>query len=511
MRGVNCLEPAISKSSNPHQPKHSVRMGNKRHRSSPGHHPAKAAKQLKIDKLQTTNCAVSKLIAGPPTALNNQFALLGDEMLPITEELNAEPPLPSPAKALSDATIEHLPTHLAEHCLLTAQTVSAIFNDLQRVCHKMNAVEYALGKLTESLNQAPRNPQLKRNMQGNQMGKNNSIDPQKKPQPQSAQHLREAARNTNIFEPTQILLQIAPISINRRRWDSHETVLSSLSQLLMTEVHKIDLKTIKWLPYSRGQKRVQLSFEHAVIPLMLFKMKRFLAKFQITPIRVFSDTSYTPLFQRNLTQRESSTNSWETKSENPKSNLMVPAALSTLQPRDQVLKTKKRTFQETALTQSEAPPFDKEALATLTELSTNWEETKNSLASLQISAESLRDHTVMPLILTPLKHETHGQASKMMSQQKWANISTQLMDCHPMELILLDSEDPKDNSTTSHTLKSPIKPNVAITPTVPASIRFSPTTSQTPRDLQLQLDIEDEALSKEALDSFMSLPWESRY
>ena len=219
---------------------------------------------------------------------------------------------------------------------------------------------------------------------------------------------------------------------------------------------------------------------------------------------------HTPLLQKISTQREPSTNSRETKAEAPKSKLMSPASLSTLQPRDQAPKAKKGTFQETALTHSEAPPSNKEVLATLTEFNTNWEETKISLASLQTSAEFLSDHTVMPLILTPPNHETHFQASRKMGQQKLANISTQLMDCHPVDLILLDPEDPKGNSTIRHTLKSPMKPKVATTPLVPAPTRFSPIINQSPRDLQLQLDIEDEALSKEALDSFTSLPWEEQ-
>lgn len=125
-------------------------MGNKHHRSSLGHHPPKAVKQLKIVKLLTTGGSVSSLPAGPPIALSNQFAILENEVLPTTQKLqvDTETSLPSPFKVVSDTVIELMPTHLAEHCWLTAQTVTAIFNNLQRVCHKMNAEECPLEKLS---------------------------------------------------------------------------------------------------------------------------------------------------------------------------------------------------------------------------------------------------------------------------------------------------------------------------------------------------------------------------
>lgn len=44
-----------------------------------------------------------------------------------------------------------------------------------------------------------------------------------------------------------------------------------------------------WLPSSPAFMRIQLAFKHSSIPFMPFKMRDFLATFQICPIRVFRD------------------------------------------------------------------------------------------------------------------------------------------------------------------------------------------------------------------------------
>lgn len=114
----------------------------------------------------------------------------------------------------------------------------------------------------------------------------------------SSQEVREQ-NPSKIFQNTQVVLQIAQININKKRWETHKSVMTSLSQLLNIETGKIDLKSIQWLSdtVSMDTKRVCLTFKHAMIPLILLKMRIYLGKFQIIPLRVFSESSILPTLE----------------------------------------------------------------------------------------------------------------------------------------------------------------------------------------------------------------------
>ncbi|KAJ7326741.1 hypothetical protein JRQ81_016500 [Phrynocephalus forsythii] len=118
-------------------------------------------------------------------------------------------------------------------------------------------------------------------------------------------HLRNCP--TRIFMLSQVLLQTEQTDVNRRTWDTHKSVVTSLSQLRKSQPRSIDLKAIKWLPYKRGQKRLLLTFEHAVIPPRLFKKNMYLANLQIFPTRVFSERTSQPLLQRSTALQDCGT------------------------------------------------------------------------------------------------------------------------------------------------------------------------------------------------------------
>lgn len=87
------------------------------------------------------------------------------------------------------------------------------------------------------------------------------------------------------------------ISLNSLRigcWDSRRVIIISLGHLLYCQYRQIDLCAIEWLP--RTRKCILLSFTHPTIPLMLFKMRSFLASFQIFPTRVFQEVKVNSLF-----------------------------------------------------------------------------------------------------------------------------------------------------------------------------------------------------------------------
>ena len=277
-------------------------MGGKRCRASPEQPLARAVKQLKMDEFVTANCPVSNLATLPIASsilTNNRFALLREEILsspPGACDLSAisTPCTPLTPQKIQFPSESNHAKFLAEQCLLTAQTVIAIFDNLQRVCNQMNSVESALGKLTETLLQPKDNTQTRGFKEKADGRFSHKDDIQQLAPQQLASQLNRETKSSKVFQSTQVMLQIAPIAINRKRWETHRSVMISLSQLLNIEVRKIDLKNIRWLPHKYGHKRVCLTFEHAVIPLILLKMRTFLGKFQITPSRVFSEPSTLP-------------------------------------------------------------------------------------------------------------------------------------------------------------------------------------------------------------------------
>ncbi|KAJ7332979.1 hypothetical protein JRQ81_015159 [Phrynocephalus forsythii] len=375
-------------------------MGNKRRRSSPEQPLAKAVKQLKIDEFITSNCPVSNFYNLPTVSniiTSNRFAALrGDSPLSPSGVCNlstiSSPTSPQMVNDVQPFNERTMPGFLADQCLLTAQTVIAIFGHLQRVSNQMNGVESALEKLREALLQQPVDHTQPQGLRGRAAERSESAENlQHVPLRHSALEPTRKPTTSKIFQNTQVTLQIAPTKINRKRWETQRSVRTSLSQLLNIETQKTDLKSIRWLPSKSGHTRVCLTFEQAVIPLFLLKMRTFLGTFQITPSRVFSDPTVqstkkgrpAPVTLQSYSQRISMKDSTCSPQNFPRSQPNV-----------------KQTSELQTLNISTSLPSDhrdlcclrEETNAPLIELDNKWEGVKSTVASLHKKAEHLKSH-----------------------------------------------------------------------------------------------------------------------
>ncbi|KAJ7331896.1 hypothetical protein JRQ81_014076 [Phrynocephalus forsythii] len=378
-------------------------MGNKRRRSSPEQPLAKAVKQLKIDEFITSNCPVSNFYNLPTVSniiTSNRFAALRDDS-PLSPSgvcnlsTISSPTSPQMVNDVQPFNERTMPGFLADQCLLTAQTVIAIFDHLQRVSNQMNGVESALEKLREALLQQPVDHTQPQGLRGRAAERSESSESaenlQHVPLHHSAIEPTRKPATSKIFQNTQVTLQIAPTKIIRKRWETQRSVRTSLSQLLNIETQKIDLKSIRWLPSKSGHTRVCLTFEQAVIPLFLLKMRTFLGTFQITPSRVFSNPMVqstkrgrpAPVTLQSYSQRISMKDSTCSPQNFPRSQPNV-----------------KQTSELQTLNISTSLPSDhrdlcclrEETNAPLIELDNKWEGVKSTVASLHKKAEHLKSH-----------------------------------------------------------------------------------------------------------------------
>lgn len=214
---------------------------------------------------------------------------------------------------------------------------------------------------------------------------------------------------------------------------------NSLSQLLNIEPHKIDLKEISWLHHKWGQKRIRLTFEHAVIPLMLFKMRTFLYKFQITPIRVFAEMNHLLPHQRRQASQIPESTLLEAEQEKPES-MPFEADHEKSKPCSQCPRVQtagcqaKTPANQAALEDMEIQLHNNDTSTSLGEINSKWEEIKESLSSLLNKAEPLRGYLKNPNIPIAANAGFSGQAST-------AKKTSQLLHCDQETLIILDPED----------------------------------------------------------------------
>lgn len=181
---------------------------------------------------------------------------------------------------------------LGEHCIITGKTVLAIFEKLQQISDQLGSFQEALVQREKEVSHHPIRPP--------------HLTWEKGKGPNSVGHERAGKHSeANIADTytscclivTQIVLEVTNNYLNKGKWTNRQKVFTSLSKLLRTEKSQIDIKNITSLPAPRSMIRLQLEFYKPKIPLMLFRMRRFLNTFSIATKRVFSnmDRETTPL------------------------------------------------------------------------------------------------------------------------------------------------------------------------------------------------------------------------
>lgn len=196
----------------------------------------------------------------------------------------------------------------AENCLLTAQTVIAIYDQLSEANQKIDELKSLMRNYISKIDK-----------------KTNSISQAAKitPSPQMVQAARKLSVGKDmeerlVLQRHRILLQVADIPLNMARWHSRRVILNSLSQLLHCRVQSNELKEISWLPSRYGFKRILLTFEQIILPTMLFRLENFLSKYHIRPVHVFYNTQTQSLLQSG--RRAKSVREDDINLENPKCN-----------------------------------------------------------------------------------------------------------------------------------------------------------------------------------------------
>ncbi|XP_062831917.1 ras-GEF domain-containing family member 1A isoform X4 [Anolis carolinensis] len=179
---------------------------------------------------------------------------------------------------------------LMQQCLLTAKTVTFIFDKLKNVANQIEQLRLSFDSFVQ------RNTALREStVQADGMGPRREATDEKPCTKATRGYSLTSTKCNRILQANQIMLRIAHNNINKGRWRSFRAIRTSLGQLLHIHPQCVDLLKVEWLPQVSADKKIVMTFEQSTLPSMLMKMKLFLLKFQIAPMRVFRDLDISPL------------------------------------------------------------------------------------------------------------------------------------------------------------------------------------------------------------------------
>lgn len=215
-------------------------------------------------------------ISPPKTFLNSLHGKTVEEIsLGINEDKATTPIIE--AQVLIDRKVELL----EECCLMTAQTVQKIFEQLQNISKKLDNPD-------ERRQLTPFLPSLI--SPGDKQNKYKFIplnQPKTRGSPPHSVNL--------ILRPCEIVLHIFPYRGPLPYWESSFWARHHLNLLLGLEGGSIDLKAVKRLTNDGYSKKVLLKFGSHRIPTKILRVKAYLAQKGIIPRRHFEDISLRPL------------------------------------------------------------------------------------------------------------------------------------------------------------------------------------------------------------------------
>nr|XP_034956614.1 uncharacterized protein LOC118077222 [Zootoca vivipara] len=216
-------------------------------------------------------------ISPPKTFLNSSHGKTVEEIsLGINEKDKATTPIIE-AQILIDRNVELL----EECCLLTAQTVQKIFEQLQNISKKLDNPD-------ERRRLTPFLPSL--TSPGDKQNKNKFTPLNQLKTRGSPPHSVNL-----ILRPCEIVLHIFPYRGPLPYWESTFWARHHLNLLLGLEGGSIDLKAIKRLTNDGYSKKVLLRFGSHRTPTKILREKAHLAQKGIIPRQHFEDISLRPL------------------------------------------------------------------------------------------------------------------------------------------------------------------------------------------------------------------------
>lgn len=271
--------------------------------NSPQSPSSKSMKQLRIDDL-----LIKELLSNLMLPTHNRFSPLDQEetlppapnssqspgsSLDLEEEADTRADMSGQALCHSPAEPTGSFSHgglskaelikiVGDHCLLTAETVVKIFQQLNKISCKLEELSTLLvsaenlksGVCEQAAGVIP-TPLSTGSGLWHPSSYNSSS--------------RTDMRSNLVLSKKQVALVIARIPINFGRWSNRKEIICSLNLLLKIPPCDIALKQVERLPDTNAGRRLVLSFASSTIPHLLFKSKVHLASFQVQPVRVFQE------------------------------------------------------------------------------------------------------------------------------------------------------------------------------------------------------------------------------